>query len=382
MLRRIIVLALALVLMAPGVVFAASGGSGVNTTTQTTSTSTSTSHSSSTTVTDVGNIWMGYTINGLAVNTSHPDWDGSYSYSYTGNYNSVLELLLQGKPSSFSESGDYWAATHPAQQFVSEGGRGEVINEGPVQFMGSNNVALSATRYTDTTASLSQQVTTSTDVQSITIGDFILGTNTVVNTNTNTNTNYNDNYQRLTGNGQYDVYQVNSSCWVSPIVLDLSHTGRLDASEGSWLPHKGLKGKRLAMFNIRGYGANMLVEWVGPQMGLLVEPKADGTVDGSCLFGDQGGFDNGFQKLSVRDRNGDGVLSGDELKGLKVWTDLNGNARCDKGELRTLAELGITMLDLRHNNLRASFVMNGKREAMWDWWPTALDVRRVARATR
>ncbi|MHB2019026.1 MAG: hypothetical protein ACYCW6_18925, partial [Candidatus Xenobia bacterium] len=123
-------------------------------------------------------------------------------------------------------------------------------------------------------------------------------------------------------------------------------------------------------------GFPLLMEWIGPHDGLLVEPKVDGSVDGSCLFGSQGGWSNGYEKLSMRDANHDGKLTGDELKGLAVWVDANGNGQADPGELKTLDELGITEIDLQHVGFRSSFVMNGKKHTMWDWWPSALEVRK------
>ena len=33
-------------------------------------------------------------------------------------------------------------------------------------------------------------------------------------------------------------------------------------------------------------------------------------------------------------------------------------------------------LDVRERNMVGSFTMNGQKETMWDWYPTALDVRR------
>jgi hypothetical protein len=185
-------------------------------------------------------------------------------------------------------------------------------------------------------------------------------------------------YQTISGTGVFDYYSVNSTCWVSPIVLDLSHTGKLDASEGNWLPHTGIKGNKVLMFDINGNGLKMMMEWVGPNAGLLIEPKANGTVDGSCLFGTAGGFNNGYQKLGLRDKNNDGQLTGAELTGLLVWQDKNQNGTIENGELKNLADLKITQLSLKQNKFKSSFVMNGKTETMWDWWPTALDVRKVA----
>jgi len=105
-------------------------------------------------------------------------------------------------------------------------------------------------------------------------------------------------------------------------------------------------------------------------------------VDGSCLFGVTGGYDNGYEKLSLRDKNGDGKLTGAELAGLSVWVDANGNGKVDKGELHSLQSLHITALDLHQKNFKSTFVMNGKSQTMWDWWPTAMIVRKIQVAKR
>jgi len=169
---------------------------------------------------------------------------------------------------------------------------------------------------------------------------------------------------------------------VSPIVLDLSGTGKIDASGGEWLPHGGIKGKRLAMFDIHGDGFPMAMEWVGPNAGLLIEPKADGTVDGTCLFGQAEGYNSGYAKLGLRDKNADGKLTGVELKGLGVWIDRNSNAICEKGEVVALSDLKISELSTHHKSYQSTFVMNGKQCTMWDWFPTCLDVRKTGVAKK
>jgi len=196
------------------------------------------------------------------------------------------------------------------------------------------------------------------------------------NVDVNTNTTHVNGWVSSTSTVNLNFYCINQSVAVSPIVLDLSGTGKLDASGGNWKPHQGMKGNHVAMFDIRGDGMDMMMEWVGPQSGLLVLPKADGTVDGSCLFGTCGGYLDGFQKLAVLDKNHDGKLMGDELKGLMVWVNAAGDGKVHDGELKSLDSLGITELDVHQQDMRATFVMNGQKQVMWDWWPTALDVRK------
>jgi len=207
--------------------------------------------------------------------------------------------------------------------------------------------------------------TTSTTTSSDSAGCFTVCTN-VTQTTTNT-------YDNVT------VYeQDGDSGNVSPIVLDMSGSGKLEASGGRWLPHPGkFDHSHQVVFDFFHNGFPVFMEWVGPHDGLLVEPKADGTVDGSCLFGTQGGWADGYAKLASRDANGDGKLTGDELKGLAIWVDANGNGQVDPGEVKTLDELGITEINVRHNRYASSFVMNGQEHRMWDWWPSASEVRKV-----
>ena len=54
-------------------------------------------------------------------------------------------------------------------------------------------------------------------------------------------------------------------------------------------------------------------------------------------------FQNGFEKLAYYfDKDNDGVVKGAELSQLKVWVDIDGDAKTDKGELQELSKHGIT----------------------------------------
>lgn len=208
----------------------------------------------------------------------------------------------------------------------------------------------------------------STSTQNIMAGDVVLATHTHTLTE----------IKNYSGTANVSVYEVQGSKYVSPIVLDVRGHGRLEASNGNWLPHPGkLTRDRLVAFDVNANGFEELMEWVGPNDGLLVEPKADGSLDGSCLFGTTGGWTSGYEKLSLRDANHDERLSGAELDGLSIWQDRNGNARPDLGEVRGLKEYKITELGLMHTNYRSTFTMNGSRHVMWDWWPSALHVRKI-----
>ena len=54
-------------------------------------------------------------------------------------------------------------------------------------------------------------------------------------------------------------------------------------------------------------------------------------------------FQNGFEKLAhYFDLDNSGVVKGEELKKLKIWIDIDGDAKTDKGELVPLSQHGIT----------------------------------------
>jgi len=106
--------------------------------------------------------------------------------------------------------------------------------------------------------------------------------------------------------------------------------------------------------------------------------NGNGEIDGTRLMGDQGGkFANGYEKMKQHDANGDGKLTGEELKGLKTWVDNNGDGKVDQGELKSMDELGITELDCGVNNvqngrgenlMQSSFTQNGQKKLSEDVW--------------
>lgn len=180
----------------------------------------------------------------------------------------------------------------------------------------------------------------------------------------------------------HTVYQVNTSGTVSPIVLDLDGDGKIQASNGRYLPHAGEFSKHAVMFDFYGNGFPVVCEWIGEQDGLLCRPNADGSVLGTNLFGTANGYNNGYEELASLDGNDDGVLEGAELEGLMVWVDSNANGIADKGELFTLDELGITAIGARHTNMVGTFVRHGQTYKSFDWWPSIVDCRKVGVASR
>lgn len=69
------------------------------------------------------------------------------------------------------------------------------------------------------------------------------------------------------------------------------------------------------------------------------------------LFGQNDKFANGFDALTVHDKNKDGVIDSKDkiFKELKLWSDKNGNGLSDKGELKSLSSKGVTSINLNYN---------------------------------
>jgi hypothetical protein len=174
----------------------------------------------------------------------------------------------------------------------------------------------------------------------------------------------------------------------SPVMLDLNGDGKLGTTGVSTAKERadGQVGKTVS-FDIDGDGAKDQVEWMdGRGDGMLVDDRdggataaaaGNGEIDGTRLFGDQGGkFDNGYTKLAQHDANQDGKLTDAELEGLKTWVD-DGDAKVEAGELKTLAELGVTEIatgmKLEQNArgedlMRSTFVQNGETKVSEDVW--------------
>ncbi len=265
-------------------------------------------------------------------------------------------------------------------------GRRGQFTQDSTSFLGSNSVVVSQDfESRNDGQAVSGQVSTDVSVapDAVFIGDLddlakiivVSGTVTITATFTEITTQF---ITEITTNNlsQTDSYQIVQTYDISPLVLDLDGDGSIEASGGEWRPHTTLRRDRMAFFDMRGNGFPMLTEWVGPNDGLLCQPKANGTIDGSCLFGTVTGFDDGFQALSVLDVNNDKKVSGDELATLKVWTDSNGNAYPEDGEVRSVSDYGITAIGVRHKDFVSQFMMDGNTYKIFDWWPSAAELNK------
>ena len=141
--------------------------------------------------------------------------------------------------------------------------------------------------------------------------------------------------------------------FADPVVFDLDGNGlKLSAYSGSDL-----------RFDVDNdlTRSQEVTGWVGPGDGLLaMDINGNGKIDGareliSEYLGAAAGtrsFTDGLQALQALDKSAAGskdskLNSGDvQWSNLRVWVDENQNAQSDAGELKTLAELGITEIDL------------------------------------
>ncbi|MBI3925699.1 MAG: hypothetical protein HY319_09175 [Armatimonadetes bacterium] len=160
----------------------------------------------------------------------------------------------------------------------------------------------------------------------------------------------------------------------TPILLDLADEGVPPVNEGEWKPHPHrFTAKNKQYFDIDADGVKELVEWVNPGGALLCQPnEAHDVPNGRHLFGDAGGFKDGYEKLTRYDQGGKGYvdLADMEAANIWVWVDENGDAIVDEGELRTCRDLGVSRIYTQHTDYQSTFVHQGKEKKTWDWWPS------------
>jgi hypothetical protein len=196
-------------------------------------------------------------------------------------------------------------------------------------------------------------------------------------------------YYRGFGNSPYvgkDVqigdtaYRVLGARNWSPIVLDLDGDGEIDVARRQWLPHApAFYTDRTGWFDLTGDRVPEYCEWIGPRDGLLVLPQEDGRVVGAeNLFGTAGGYRDGYEKMSVvLDRDGNGWVEGQELAGLKVWVDANGDAVADPAEMKPLSAYQVERIRVEHENFVSVYLRGGSQMKVWDWWPSGFELSEV-----
>ena len=106
-------------------------------------------------------------------------------------------------------------------------------------------------------------------------------------------------------------------------------------------------------FDADGTGLKKRWTWISKDAGWLVhDPRHTGKITSALqMFGGVTFWmfwNNGYEALRSLDDNGDGVLTGEELKGLAIWRDVNKNGISESGEVFTLAYWGITAISCEY----------------------------------
>ncbi len=138
-----------------------------------------------------------------------------------------------------------------------------------------------------------------------------------------------------------------------PLIFDL---------DGDGVETVGLNGYNSVLFDGNADGVKTATGWVGKDDALLVWDKnGNGIIDdGRELFGDAFEKSNhaltgsvlatdGFDALSSLDKNGDFVIDANDAiySQLRLWQDKNGDGISQADEFFTLAEKGITSINLK-----------------------------------
>jgi len=163
----------------------------------------------------------------------------------------------------------------------------------------------------------------------------------------------------------WNPFSFNTACpsvFKDPLVLDLNGDGIQTYAEA------GRDGVR---FDHDGDGVRTPTGWIAPDDGFLVlDRNGNGKIDnGAEIFGDSTPLDgggvaaNGIDALAALDSNkGDVVDANDpDFARLQVWRDLNSNGISEAGEIKSLAELGITGFALTPRNYVWTDLPDGNR---------------------
>ncbi len=110
-------------------------------------------------------------------------------------------------------------------------------------------------------------------------------------------------------------------------------------------------------FDLNCDGFAEKINWTSKDAILSIDLNGNGTIDnGSEVFGDYHLLadgtraSNGFEALAQYDKNGDGIIdeNDDIFHKLMLWVDSNGNGVSEKGELKSLSEMGIKSISLNY----------------------------------
>ncbi|MCA9799426.1 MAG: hypothetical protein KC474_07730 [Cyanobacteria bacterium HKST-UBA04] len=159
------------------------------------------------------------------------------------------------------------------------------------------------------------------------------------------------------GSIYYKCYDITAQIqsW-TPVMLDLDGNGF------------NLTFDQNTAFDLNGDGQVDQVSWMARGSGdafLALDRNGNGTIDsGKELFGDQHGATNGYAELAKFDENGDGLInSQDSVFGsLKAWVDTNANGISEAGELKSMADIGLSQLKVAAS--QSNEILNGNQKIL------------------
>lgn len=138
--------------------------------------------------------------------------------------------------------------------------------------------------------------------------------------------------------------------------------------------------KARVAFDLDGSGLHRRWGWLTPKAAWLVyDGNGSGRIaSGLQLFGNVTFWifwPNGYEALRALDDNGDGILSGEELKGLALWNDLNSDGVSDPGEVIPVEDLGISSISYSSQEHPSGLAWNpagiqfkdGSTRPTYDW---------------
>jgi hypothetical protein len=142
-----------------------------------------------------------------------------------------------------------------------------------------------------------------------------------------------------------------------------------------------LQSEKAVSFNLDGTGkAQRYTTWTRPDTALLVwDPMGTGNItSGKQLFGGVTWWlfwESGYHALNALDDNRNGWLEGNELRGLALWFDRNGNGKSDKGEVVSITQTPIAAIATQATGKSGAAPMNGRGLRLrdgrllptWDW---------------
>jgi Ca2+-binding RTX toxin-like protein len=180
------------------------------------------------------------------------------------------------------------------------------------------------------------------------------------------------------GNGGV-MFPAGNGGGAEPLVLDLNgdgaHASRLGYGAGQ---------RSHTYFDMDNDGFAERTAWATGGDGLLaLDKNGNGKIDNqSELFGNTATYANGFLNLKQYDSNADNKITSVDAQfaNLRVWVDADSDGQTDAGELKTLASLGITQINLNatlltntfdnENEVGATgtFVMGGVTRQVSDIW--------------